>query len=363
MTFDELNNQIAQNSELFSNKIEEKKQLSGEYYSINNLVAIKIFELNSRYKHSNPITVYNEGSDEIGTIYYLDPTVEKVVDEISEWLFVAYLKDVSIEELENFKYNFKGSYLVLKEEYFEDYLTSYYETAPLWGMLTHDESHTATDNFLIETITVKKDLQFPTGLHINNSIRVLKQPFHFERFLKLYHHLELLYDKIVVDEIKSLNEENLTQLGKLIKSFDDNECKKLLYVLKKKVTNIQEIVEELNKIVSFKDLAKEIFFEFGKKDNDPFSNDYSLFEKVYNIGFTEENCKRELGNRASNPNNPEQYTLFILKLAAYWIYRVRCSIAHNKIGEFIFKEEDENFIIEFAEPLLNTIIMQVFKNS
>ncbi|MBI6862469.1 hypothetical protein, partial [Lysinibacillus fusiformis] len=84
-----------------------------------------------------------------------------------------------------------------------------------------------------------------------------------------------------------------TQLGKLIKSFDENECKKLLYVLKKKVTNIQEIVEELNKIALFKDLAKEIFFEFVKKDNDPFSNDYTLFEKVCSIGFTEENCRRE----------------------------------------------------------------------
>lgn len=58
MNFDELNNQIAQNPELFSDKIKEKKQLSEEYYSINNLVAIKIFELNSRYKHNNPITVY-----------------------------------------------------------------------------------------------------------------------------------------------------------------------------------------------------------------------------------------------------------------------------------------------------------------
>lgn len=354
MTFEEL-----ENAELFFDKIEDMKKLSGEYFSINNLVAIKIFELNPRYKHSNPITVYNQENDEIGSIYYLDPTIERVIDEISDWLYVAYLKDVNIDELSNFQYKFKGSYLVIKEEYLEEYLEFYYETAPLWGMLTHVESHTTTNYFEIETITVKKDLQFPTTLHLNNSIRVLKQPFHFERFLKSYHHLELLYDKIVVDEIKSLSDENLTQLGKLIKSFDDNECKKLLYVLKKKVTDILEIVNELNKIASFEDLAKEIFFDFGKKDNDPFSNDYSIFELVYNIGFSEENCKRYLGNKVKNT---EQYNTFILRLAAYWIYRIRCSIAHNKIGEFIFKEEDEIFIVEFAEPLLNTILMQIFKN-
>ncbi|WNN76252.1 hypothetical protein RKS58_23655 [Lysinibacillus capsici] len=358
MTFDELQNQISENEEFFADRITRLEKKSDEFFSVNDKVAIKIFELSPQYKHENPISIYNQNSIEIGSIFYLNPALEKNILEISDWLYVAYLSDVNVDELDILKYKFKYSYLIIEEQYLEEYLEFYFETAPLWGFLTHKQEHLTTTPHEKESITLRRDLAFPTDLHLNNAIRVLRQPFHFERFLKSYHHLELLFDKIVFDEIKKLNENNLKDFGKLIKSFDEKECAKLFSVLDKKVTDISEIIIELNKVALFKDLAKEVFFEYGKVGHDPLKNDFSLFEAIYDIGFSEENCKTKLHNKADNPT---KYRKFILELTAYWIYRIRCSIAHNKIGEFIFQDEDEPFIIEFAEPLLNAVLMQVFK--
>jgi hypothetical protein len=53
---------------------------------------------------------------------------------------------------------------------------------------------------------------------------------------------------------------------------------------------------------------------------------------------------------------------FVSSVAAYWIYRVRSSIAHSRVGEFLFLEADEQFITDFAEPLLLDVVMQVFEN-
>jgi len=54
---------------------------------------------------------------------------------------------------------------------------------------------------------------------------------------------------------------------------------------------------------------------------------------------------------------------FLANLAAYWIYRVRCSIAHNREGEFIFNRSHEEFIVDFAEILLKEVIQQIFSNA
>lgn len=60
-------------------------------------------------------------------------------------------------------------------------------------------------------------------------------------------------------------------------------------------------------------------------------------------------------------NTPEKHKSFILAIATYWIYRIRCSIAHHKIGEYMMGYDDEEFVVEFAEPLLKEIILESFK--
>ena len=52
--------------------------------------------------------------------------------------------------------------------------------------------------------------------------------------------------------------------------------------------------------------------------------------------------------------------MLIINIATYWIYRVRSSIAHSRIGEYVMSTSDEEFVVEIAEPLLRSVLVQVF---
>lgn len=45
---------------------------------------------------------------------------------------------------------------------------------------------------------------------------------------------------------------------------------------------------------------------------------------------------------------------------AYLIYRVRCSIAHSRIGEHILTQSDEEFVANVAEPLLKSLLIEIY---
>jgi hypothetical protein len=73
----------------------------------------------------------------------------------------------------------------------------------------------------------------------------------------------------------------------------------------------------------------------------------------------------------NNPQNPNleqerqkqqaKYHEGLLKFTAYCIYRIRSSIAHHKIGEYLMTHQDEAFMINFAEPLIDEVISHCFK--
>ncbi|WP_217361105.1 hypothetical protein [Dolichospermum sp. UHCC 0406] len=54
------------------------------------------------------------------------------------------------------------------------------------------------------------------------------------------------------------------------------------------------------------------------------------------------------------------YDDLVINFSAYCIYRVRCCTAHNRIGEYVMSNDDEGFVVEFAEPLLREVLCQIF---
>jgi hypothetical protein len=60
--------------------------------------------------------------------------------------------------------------------------------------------------------------------------------------------------------------------------------------------------------------------------------------------------------------NAEEYKTLLLKVTGYWIYRIRSSIAHNKIGEFIMEDIHQEFVVEIGEELLLEVIKQIFSS-
>src|SRR5690606_13275654 len=115
---------------------------------------------------------------------------------------------------------------------------------------------------------------------------------------------------------------------------------------------------KLNLIKPYQALGEEIFIKFGKskepiKLTDPIK--YNNLLATTDIFIDPNVIHSTIQIQTSN------YNKFIHSVTAYWIYRIRCSIAHFKIGEYILTRDKEEFIVEFAEPLIKEVLLQFYK--
>ena len=122
------------------------------------------------------------------------------------------------------------------------------------------------------------------------------------------------------------------------------------------ITIIENIINQAHFYLS---IIQDIFFDYGK-DSNPLKDEirWNKFKQLLigqKLNFTE---AKNLGLA----NNQNDFKSFILKIISYWIYRIRSSIAHNKIGEFILEESHQSFLVEVGEEILLEVIKQIFSS-
>ncbi|WP_219375365.1 hypothetical protein [Bacillus mycoides] len=353
--------------ELFDERIKlenifELQEKDGvNYYSVNNKVAIPIEEIAFFYERENDIDVLDSEGKEIGRICFRRQV--SIDSEFTDYQLIAFAFDVQLSEYRAGKVSLEKDYLVIQYEMFNEYLEKYFDSAPVWGNFSHQTSRKSPYSNNIEKIIAEEKVTLPTEHHKETIMRAIQQPFGFERFLKSYHMLELLFDLDLVNEIQTLGSD-LKGIGKIMQEYSKKEeIYRLQKIVSHRCKNFDTIASILNRVKEYIDLAKEIFFDFGKESNPikPTSNKTTIeiFDDILSNDepFEYENLKSCL----NNVNNREQYNNFILKISTYFIYRVRCSIAHHKIGEYMMSYDDEEFVVEFAEPLLKSLIIESFR--
>ena len=114
----------------------------------------------------------------------------------------------------------------------------------------------------------------------------------------------------------------------------------------------------MNNLVN--ELGSSVYFILISSENGAVIKSYineEEFNKVFTLKSFAESDLENMNIRGRNPHNE-----MIIYIASYWIYRIRCSIAHHKIGEYLFSWKDENFIVDFGEPLLREVVIQCLKN-
>lgn len=357
MTFDEINN-IGSSplAELFEGKI-QSIGFENNILEINGKIAIPVTDISPVYDCSSDIELIDESGTFLGVLCFMRDKTEYSINTLTDWQLVAFLSATTLECIATNAYNFDVDYLVLEQDKFDEYMTKYHKTAPLWGMFSHEGALPLAHKQAQGSITAVAGLNFPTDYHTENCLRAIKEPYAFERFLKQYHLLELVLDLEIVQEIKSLGDD-LMGIGKILNEYKRGDVERLKSVVQPKCQHISKIAKLLNEIEHHLAKAKLVFFDFGKE-----SNTFNDFEQLSGLmsetdGFLlSENIKKHKRNFNTN-----DYNNFILNTSIYWIYRIRCSIAHNKIGEYVMTKDDEVFVAEFGEPLLKEIIIQVFKN-
>jgi hypothetical protein len=313
--------------------------------------------------------IKNQNDDEIGHIFYSNNSQQLEKIDISESKYVAYLIDTN-KEICGIEYRLNKDYLVIKKQYFDNYIADLKKTSILWGGFYHEDDKKITPPILQikAEIICLPDLKLRTDFHIDNAQRAILQPYAFERFLKNYHLLELLFDYDVIQKI-ALNQHNIKVAGEILyKTYkESDEIYRLKYLLEK-CYDLPKIINCLNKITAFEDLAIDIFYEYGKESN-PLKDKQEFLNILQKTTlFAIESFYKINNQGVPDPSKLilqiTSYPTFIYKLMAYWIYRIRSSIAHSKIGEFLLtssEPEHERFMVEFAEPLLQEILIQCFK--
>lgn len=352
-------------------------------FAINNYLVLPIVTSTAFDKEQSPIEVKDSADNILGYIHL--STAQEIEEErVTEWLYAAYLVDVAEEEFRTGIIKINRDYFVLDLNRKVDYETSYWETTPIWGNFFHADnlntSSPKTNHPTPSIITAVDNLEFPTVWHKESYIHALKQPYVFERFLKKYHLLELLYDYQVMMDMQELNlgtEGDLIKGGEILNNYNKQDIDRLEYIIQK-CNDFDKIIIQLDKIIPYKNIAENVFEKYGKKSNPLKIEKFNTFVDLGSFVWNDVN-KRAIISTIGIRNYPTQqqydrlsitektqkdlnaqtdYHKFILKLITYWIYRVRSSIAHHKIGEYLMTKSDEEFVLKFAEPLIDEVIKQ-----
>lgn len=333
----------------------------GHHISINDYVALRIVGINNSYDSCNPIDITLQGISQGTIIFTKNEQIE--IASMTEFEFLSFLTESDNKDdydLESYEY--KYDYLLIKSNFLNEYLEKYGETSALWGGFSHalnQESPTTRYKKVITKLEIGNELKAFDSYSYESCTRAVEQPYAFERFLKLYHLLELQFDYFLIEKIKNLEiPEDSNKIGKLLQEYSHSELIRLTAIIEHHCTDIARLERMLEGVCGFKSIAEDMFINFGKSEKKLHLIDVINFRDVLNGGsFT----STQIASFRMNWYKPTEHIKFIIGLTSYWIYRIRCSIAHNKIGEYLLSWNDENFIVEFGEPLLKEVLMQCFK--
>jgi hypothetical protein len=334
-------------------QIKSRSAFKDGFLNVNHKLALKVDQVSSYYDTSSDISVFDPQGVEIGVLCFTKELGKVNWRGVTENQFIAFVNEASFGDRED-DYTFKYNYLILKDSSYDDYILKFKNTSSVWGGFNHLSTTPMIGYTKPITEIHISEIKLENNIFKENSQRAVIQPFAHERFLKLYHLLELRFDLEVVNEIKTLDFNlNPEKIGKIFTDYSLNELSRLKHIVERNINEIQPLTDCLNKIIDYQDLANEIFYKFGKNGSP--MKELGDFINVVPFGFEEAHLKDHKINYQKN------HSKFIKDLASYWIYRVRCSIAHNKIGEYILSWDNEEFIVEFAEPLLKEVLKQCFK--
>lgn len=330
----------------------ETLQQKNEIIILNGNAIIPILGIRQCYDISENIEVKDQDGNILGILCECKGRSLEIT-EMTEWEYYAFLFEADEFTVE---YQFRNNYIVINESRIDEYMADYYFSAPLWGGFYHENINLQPHKKRVNEICAIKKIQLPTPYHKENSIRSVDEIYSFERFLKSYHLIELLFEYDFVNTIKSLPDD-IKGVGEVLRRYNREEITRLRSIVSSRCTDADKIGALLNMVDNFQDKAKKIFWDYGK-DSNPI-RDESEFDFYLQGNFDLEGFKRK---HNTNPQNESsKYRDFIINISTYFIYRIRCSIVHNRIGEYVMTYDDEEFVCEFGEPVINEIIVQAFR--
>jgi hypothetical protein len=323
---------------------------------INGVVAFPVLT-SLAYERVKDIEIKISDASIIGKIKFLK-TGEVIEDIFSlpDEEFICFLSEYEQSSIVDKRYKFMNDFLLIEEKYLADYMTKFKESSPIWGSYFHVESQPKiifSKKLNTNSFEAIEGIEITNSVYFDNLFLAISEANPFNRILKLYHLLELQFDMHTAFLIKGLYEQGgkEREISNKLKDYTRDEDDRLESLIRERCKDLNRLIPVLNNVSRFKSEAITIFYDYGKIKNPLKRADFStLIGKV--DGFTKVNIDA-LGGYSFDSLLP--------KLASYWIYRIRCCVAHNRFGEYVMTHTDEKFVVEFGEVLLKEIIIQCFK--
>lgn len=329
--------------------------------AVDNLIALRLTSVSPKYMPGEIIPVRNAAGQPLADLF-IGEGQPFGYGQASAHHVAAYLEELTHDAAlargqERRDYVFTHSYILVDVANYADYIQNYREGSGVWGHFVHVEqqsSRTLPYRPLIQQITARPNLDLSRAIVKDAVFRAVAHASPLERFLKLYHLLEIDFDVQIVEQINALGAD-LKGIGKILKSFSgDKEFDRLLKLVRQASSTDAFFTRILTEVfadpIHHAQLA-EMLFEYSKESN-PYKVDGSTFLTLIAGGFDVQSL------RAAGLNTNYDH---LTKFTAYIIYRFRCSIAHVKIGEYMLTTDDEPLISAVAEPLIVAILSELYK--
>jgi hypothetical protein len=326
------------------------------------LIAIQVVQVNKLMDVDEDIDLKIDGSaSPIGMLCLCHSRGNAIpLAEMTDHQYAACLADITSDNFE-FPFRFRKDYVVLEQKHLNKYKKRFAKGSTLWGGIVHDQpghSRSARKMKMTELL-LRPNVKLPTPIHKEMIARTVLQDDMLEKWLSMYQVLELSFDLHVVNRIKELKD-NLKEIGHILSEYSSNELNLLKNLLHTKCKDTVKILAAMNKLFDASEYlktAEEIFQDYGK-DGNPLKESASwqrLFRPSKPTPLSIAAIKKIYPKKT-----PEELNEFAINLCAYWIYRIRCCLAHRRIGEYVITSADEEFMHVVMEPLLREVLLQVF---
>lgn len=334
---------------------------------INDYVVFPVFDVDSSTQLDEDISLVDDSGREVGMLCPLRLNgFPYDINALTVSKLICMINDVDVNTYgTSVQHFFKNHYLLVSKDFSQEYKEKYYKSSAIWGGFTHEEKPVRYDRNRTE-IKLVDSISIPTPRHEIDLRRAVSSASGFERFLKYYHQLELLFDVIFVFKIKALSTDSLNGYGDLIKDYQKKELENIKSMLKEYVDDMGGLLSYIASSFSNADqmVMISIFQDHTKEGNPLMSkgeNKWQDFNNFINAGVLDLASAKAC--RITTVKTGLEFDNFLAGLFSYWIYRIRCSIAHSKIGEFIFDDEHEEFVVDFGEVLIKEVISRIFSNA
>ena len=333
-------------------------RLERQYLVVSGRVAMPLDGVAWSLDRSDDILILDDLGAPLGVLCLTAGRTPKAPVEMTRYQYTALLADALDVSAVLGAARISRDYVVIDEAELPRYIEHYRDGSALWGGFHHGEAP-AFPTGGVREIKARRGIAAPTSHHLKSLLLLTRATNPREQFLRTYHLIELLFDYVTYRRfVKAGND--LAGFGRIMSAYQRSEFERLKSIVKDFCRDLDAVAAQMARLEPFIAQAEDMFQTQGK-DGNPLKEQrrWTAFRSLVEAGTVDRAQAATSGLAAG----AAQFDEVISAVAAYQIYRLRSSIAHSRIGEYLLTEDDDAMISDFGLPLLAEVAGQVFSSA